>query len=75
MINFGIGLILGILIGFYAGNPVFRRKVNVMVQKRRASKAQSLNACVACNGLGLQTTKSGLQVQCPVCKGTGLKQS
>jgi len=73
MIGFGVGLILGILIGFYTGNPIFRRKVNAMIQKKKTYK--SPNACVACDGLGLQKMKSGLQVQCPVCKGTGLKKS
>jgi len=67
MIGIGVSLILGILIGFYAGNPMFRRKVNTAIQKRGASKIQSPNACMACDGVGLQTTKSGLQVQCPVC--------
>jgi len=64
---FGIGLILGILIGFYAGNSTFRRKVNTKIMQREKAP----NVCITCKGSRLQTLKSGLQVQCPVCKGTG----
>jgi len=29
------------------------------------------NICIACDGKGIQTNKSGIKVDCPVCKGTG----
>lgn len=64
---FGIGLILGILMGFYAGNPTFRHKVNAKIMQREKAP----NVCIACKGTRLQTLKNGLRVQCPVCKGTG----
>ena len=75
MINFGIGLILGILIGAYATSPVFRKKINDKILKREpVIKTQSpkLDPCKACNGVGFQTLKNGLNVECPVCKGTGI---
>ena len=34
MINFGAGLILGILIGAYIANPVLRKKINAKLLKR-----------------------------------------
>jgi len=75
MINFGIGLILGILIGAYVASPIFRKKINDKILNKGATvKTQSLkpNPCKACNGTGFQTLKSGLKVECPVCKGTGI---
>lgn len=73
MITFGIGLIVGILLGAYVSNHAFRQKVNARLMRKEMPKLP--NACIACGGSKLQTLKTGLQVQCPVCKGTGLKQN
>ena len=71
MMLFSVGLIVGILLGAYAANHKFRQKVNARLMRKETLKP--LDACIACGGSGLQTLKTGLQVQCPVCKGTGLK--
>lgn len=75
MITFSLGLILGIFIGAYVASPVFRRKINNKILKRENTKAlSSSNICEACNGTGLQTLKSGLQVKCPVCSSAGVRK-
>jgi len=75
IMTFGLGLILGIFIGVYFGNPVMRKRINAkLLQKIPTGEHTVTKVCKACEGLGLQTLKNGVKIECPSCEGTGKRK-
>lgn len=82
MVSTIIGIMIGIAIGACLGNYNIRHKIFAQLNKATTEKPHKdikdgvksvNNKCKLCDGTGVQVLNTGLKVECPACKGTGVK--